>query len=118
MVSEREVRRSGVERRSEGEVSRSEGEVGSRRRVCLPIHTYDQTVLVGVRAQDGEGRRGDMSNLVSVFVTSPPSTTPFSTTTTSTSSPSSSPSPPTTYSAATFWAVVGSLAGTQVRRWR
>ena len=32
---------------------------GSKVSVSLPVETYDETVLVGLKAQDEEGRRGE-----------------------------------------------------------
>ena len=50
-------------------------EVGNKVNVSLPIETYDETVLVGLKAQDEDGRRGELSNIVSVYVPSLPTTT-------------------------------------------
>ena len=77
--------------------------------VSLPVETYDETVLVGLKAQDEEGRRGDLSNLVNIYVES---TTTTTVSTTPTSTPTTSPTTdaaPRTFTAKTFWLVVGSL---------
>ena len=79
---------------------------GSKVRVSLPVETYDETVLVGLKAQDEEGRRGDLSNLVYIYVESTTTTT-VSTTPTSTSPTTAAA--PRTFTAKTFWLVVGSL---------
>ena len=68
--------------------------------------------MVGVMALDSGGRRGSLSNLVSVYVQSPPTTTQATTPPGPTTQPTTTP--PVTFSSTTFWAVVGSLAGLQV----
>ena len=84
-------------------------EVGSKVSVSLPVEKYDETVLVGLKAQDEEGRRGDLSNIVSIYVESLPTTTvPTIPTSSSPTSPTTT-ALPRTYTAKTFWLVVGSL---------
>ena len=84
-------------------------EVGSKVSVSLPVEKYDETVLVGLKAQDEEGRRGNLSNIVSIYVESLPTTTvPTIPTSSSPTSPTTT-ALPRTYTAKTFWLVVGSL---------
>ena len=84
-------------------------EVGSKVSVSLPVEKYDETVLVGLKAQDEEGRRGDLSNLVSIYVESLPTTTVPTIPTTSNPTSPTTTALPRTYTAKTFWLVVGSL---------
>ena len=84
-------------------------EVGSKVSVSLPVEKYDETVLVGLKAQDEEGRRGDLSNLVSIYVVSLPTTTAPTIPTSSNPTSPTTTALPRTYSAKTFWLVVGSL---------
>ena len=84
-------------------------EVGNKVNVSLPIETYDETVLVGLKAQDEEGRRGELSNIVSVYVPSLPTTTVPTNPTSLPPTSTTATAQPKTYSARTFWLVVGSL---------